>query len=311
MVCKGQSSTPQSHPYTRSALSTPQIGSQSSYFSSNVRTKQIGSHPNLSIDTIIESDSTNSSNQQSGQPPPPSFFLRSSSAMCQNKTLSQLQNSSIEQFSQKASLAASAPHLIDDVEQPAPSSADKQAQEASATASQPAQAGTSQQPAANGSNQQPQTTNASTSTASHPPQLNRPPLPLQSDFTSTASIASSSIHSQLPDNGYPFRNPSFYPPQYLPHPRNLANINNHLNLNKRLPTYNLNANNAQSNSHMALRKLYRVLYPYKPQQGDELELFAGDIVSVTDHCDDGWYIGFSTLTGSRGTFPGNYCAPLH
>lgn len=292
MVCKAQSTTPQSHPYTRSALSTP----QSSFFSANVRTKQIGSHPNLSIDTIIESDSANSSNQQPGQPPPPSFFLRSSSAMCQNKTLSQLQNSSIEQFSQKASLAASAPHLIDDVEPPATSSADKQPQQPQAstsvgtatTSNQPQQAGTSHQSAPVGSNQQPQTTNASTSTTSQPPQLNRPPLPLQSDFTSTASIASSSIQSQIPDNltGYPFRNPpaSFYPQQYLPHPRNLANINNHLNLNKRLLAHNLNANNAQSNSHMALRKLYRVLYPYKPQQGDELELFAGELIKKFLKC---------------------------
>lgn len=58
------------------------------------------------------------------------------------------------------------------------------------------------------------------------------------------------------------------------------------------------------------QKLYKVLYPYKPQQADELELISGDVLTVTMHCDDGWYVGSSTLTGQYGTFPGNYLEPL-
>ncbi|OTF71350.1 SH3 domain-containing protein [Euroglyphus maynei] len=53
-------------------------------------------------------------------------------------------------------------------------------------------------------------------------------------------------------------------------------------------------------------KIYRVLYPYQPQQPDELELQYGDLLTVTIQCDDGWFLGRSTLTGKFGTFPGNY-----
>ncbi|RWS09395.1 uncharacterized protein B4U79_04172 [Dinothrombium tinctorium] len=63
---------------------------------------------------------------------------------------------------------------------------------------------------------------------------------------------------------------------------------------------------SSSSSSGKQQKLYRVLYPYKPQQADELELLAGDILTVTMQCDDGWYLGHSTLTGQYGTFPGNY-----
>ncbi|XP_015794643.1 uncharacterized protein LOC107371164 isoform X2 [Tetranychus urticae] len=57
-------------------------------------------------------------------------------------------------------------------------------------------------------------------------------------------------------------------------------------------------------------KLYRVIYPYKPRQVDELELFPGDLLAVSMHCDDGWFVGYSALTGNYGTFPGNYVEPL-
>lgn len=57
-------------------------------------------------------------------------------------------------------------------------------------------------------------------------------------------------------------------------------------------------------------KLYRVIYPYKPRQVDELELFSGDLLAVSMHCDDGWFVGYSALTGNYGTFPGNYVEPL-
>lgn len=53
-------------------------------------------------------------------------------------------------------------------------------------------------------------------------------------------------------------------------------------------------------------RLYRVLFPYKPQQQDELELITGDIITVTMQCSDGWFIGHSTTSGNYGTFPGNY-----
>jgi len=58
------------------------------------------------------------------------------------------------------------------------------------------------------------------------------------------------------------------------------------------------------------QKLYRVIYPYRPQQADELELVVGDILTVTMKCDDGWYVGHSTLSGNYGTFPGNYVQPI-
>ena len=57
-------------------------------------------------------------------------------------------------------------------------------------------------------------------------------------------------------------------------------------------------------------KLFRVIYPYKPQQTDELQLTVGDILTVTMQCDDGWFVGHSTLSGSYGTFPGNYVQPI-
>ncbi|CAG2115385.1 unnamed protein product, partial [Medioppia subpectinata] len=56
--------------------------------------------------------------------------------------------------------------------------------------------------------------------------------------------------------------------------------------------------------------LYKVLYPYKPQQMDELELQQGDLLTVTMHCDDGWFVGRSTISGKFGTFPGNYVEQL-
>lgn len=51
---------------------------------------------------------------------------------------------------------------------------------------------------------------------------------------------------------------------------------------------------------------YRVLYNYRPQNEDELELKEGDIVYVMEKCDDGWYVGSLHRNGQFGTFPGNY-----
>ncbi|XP_065574450.1 uncharacterized protein LOC136036255 isoform X3 [Artemia franciscana] len=55
---------------------------------------------------------------------------------------------------------------------------------------------------------------------------------------------------------------------------------------------------------------YRAMYAYKPQNDDELELLEGDIVSVIEKCDDGWYVGTSQRSGHFGTFPGNYVERL-
>lgn len=63
---------------------------------------------------------------------------------------------------------------------------------------------------------------------------------------------------------------------------------------------------SKNHPHQQPGKLYRVIYPYKPQQADELALTIGDILTVTMQCDDGWFVGHSTLTGNYGTFPGNY-----
>ena len=52
--------------------------------------------------------------------------------------------------------------------------------------------------------------------------------------------------------------------------------------------------------------LYRVLYPYQPRKPDEIELQYGDVLQVTIVCDDGWFIGTSSMTTKFGTFPGNY-----
>lgn len=67
-----------------------------------------------------------------------------------------------------------------------------------------------------------------------------------------------------------------------------------------------NMSTVASSSSRKAGKLYRVLFPYKPLQQDELELITGDILTVTMHCDDGWFVGHSTTSGNYGTFPGNY-----
>ena len=52
------------------------------------------------------------------------------------------------------------------------------------------------------------------------------------------------------------------------------------------------------------------MYKYNATNEDEIDLLVGDIVHVLEKCDDNWYIGTSERTGSFGTFPGNYVAPL-
>ncbi|CAB1425098.1 unnamed protein product [Pleuronectes platessa] len=52
--------------------------------------------------------------------------------------------------------------------------------------------------------------------------------------------------------------------------------------------------------------VFQALYTYLPQNEDELELREGDLVSVMEKCDDGWFVGTSKRTKQFGTFPGNY-----
>uniref|UniRef100_A0A8C8MH97 Sorbin and SH3 domain containing 1 n=1 Tax=Oncorhynchus tshawytscha TaxID=74940 RepID=A0A8C8MH97_ONCTS len=52
--------------------------------------------------------------------------------------------------------------------------------------------------------------------------------------------------------------------------------------------------------------IFQALYCYMPQNEDELELQEGDLVSVMEKCDDGWFVGTSKRTKQFGTFPGNY-----
>uniref|UniRef100_A0A674NPQ1 Sorbin and SH3 domain containing 1 n=1 Tax=Takifugu rubripes TaxID=31033 RepID=A0A674NPQ1_TAKRU len=51
---------------------------------------------------------------------------------------------------------------------------------------------------------------------------------------------------------------------------------------------------------------FQAMYSYVPQNEDELELKEGDLVSVMEKCDDGWFVGTSKRTKQFGTFPGNY-----
>uniref|UniRef100_A0A665TK35 Sorbin and SH3 domain containing 1 n=1 Tax=Echeneis naucrates TaxID=173247 RepID=A0A665TK35_ECHNA len=52
--------------------------------------------------------------------------------------------------------------------------------------------------------------------------------------------------------------------------------------------------------------IFQALYSYVPQNDDELELQEGDLVTVMEKCDDGWFVGTSKRTKQFGTFPGNY-----
>lgn len=47
---------------------------------------------------------------------------------------------------------------------------------------------------------------------------------------------------------------------------------------------------------------FQALYSYVPQNEDELELKEGDLVSVMEKCDDGWFVGM--CRGPHGRFHG-------
>lgn len=45
------------------------------------------------------------------------------------------------------------------------------------------------------------------------------------------------------------------------------------------------------NFPVCLLRSFQAMYSYVPQNEDELELKEGDLVSVMEKCDDGWFVG--------------------
>uniref|UniRef100_A0A3P8VJA9 Sorbin and SH3 domain-containing protein 1-like n=1 Tax=Cynoglossus semilaevis TaxID=244447 RepID=A0A3P8VJA9_CYNSE len=103
-------------------------------------------------------------------------------------------------------------------------------------------------------------------------------------------------------------------------PQFVKNEADHHGRSSRSPVmlYDLQDNNnvnsfAQPQSHSSSPEpgrvscgIFQALYSYVPQNDDELELREGDLVSVMEKCDDGWFVGTSKRTKQFGTFPGNY-----
>ncbi|GMT28410.1 hypothetical protein PFISCL1PPCAC_19707, partial [Pristionchus fissidentatus] len=57
-----------------------------------------------------------------------------------------------------------------------------------------------------------------------------------------------------------------------------------------------------------LKKMQHVvIYEYKAQQADEIDLDVGDIVEVVKTVEDGWNRGKNLRTGASGMYPTNYC----
>ncbi len=48
----------------------------------------------------------------------------------------------------------------------------------------------------------------------------------------------------------------------------------------------------------------KAVFPYVPEAEDELSMVEGDIITVLDKYDDGWWKG--ELRGRQGVFPENY-----
>ncbi|KDO33821.1 hypothetical protein SPRG_01700 [Saprolegnia parasitica CBS 223.65] len=86
-------------------------------------------------------------------------------------------------------------------------------------------------------------------------------------------------------------------------PSNYVRKIEHAKLNSHLPPF-------RSNQADVLDRV-RALHDYTPQEADELELHAGDIVVVTKEQDDGWCLGYVAGSPSvEGLFPANYVAPI-
>ncbi|EQC25994.1 hypothetical protein SDRG_16142 [Saprolegnia diclina VS20] len=91
-----------------------------------------------------------------------------------------------------------------------------------------------------------------------------------------------------------------FPSNYV---RKIEHKVEHAKLNSHLPPF-------RSNQTDVLDRV-RALHDYTPQEADELELHAGDIVVVTKEQDDGWCLGYLAASPSvEGLFPANYVAPL-
>ena len=55
-------------------------------------------------------------------------------------------------------------------------------------------------------------------------------------------------------------------------------------------------------------RLVQAIYNYQGENNDELCITKGDIITVTNAPEGGWYEG--TLNGTTGWFPSDYCRPL-
>lgn len=77
------------------------------------------------------------------------------------------------------------------------------------------------------------------------------------------------------------------------------------NMNANSFTQPLSQSSSPEPGHLSCG-IFQALYNYMPQNEDELELQEGDLVSVMEKCDDGWFVGTSKRTKQFGTFPGNY-----
>ncbi|XP_078046707.1 cbl-associated protein isoform X3 [Augochlora pura] len=131
--------------------------------------------------------------------------------------------------------------------------------------------------------------------------------------TQSKPIASPAAHSLL-SNGSAGGKMSMGPHHYMPSiPVNINTTQPHYNSLPRMGGSKLHVTQLNETLHINTHSEqipYRALYPYRPQNEDELELKEGDTVYVMEKCDDGWYVGSSQRTGYFGTFPGNYVERL-
>ncbi|XP_076375466.1 cbl-associated protein isoform X3 [Megalopta genalis] len=131
--------------------------------------------------------------------------------------------------------------------------------------------------------------------------------------TQSKPVASPAAHSLLA-NGSAGGKMSMGPHHYMPSiPVNINTTQPHYNSLPRMGGSKLHVTQLNETLHINTHSEqipYRALYPYRPQNEDELELKEGDTVYVMEKCDDGWYVGSSQRTGYFGTFPGNYVERL-
>ncbi|XP_076162742.1 cbl-associated protein [Ptiloglossa arizonensis] len=126
-------------------------------------------------------------------------------------------------------------------------------------------------------------------------------------------VAAPAAHSLLA-NGSAGGKMSMGPHHYMPSiPVNINTAQPHFNSLPRMGGSKLHVTQLNEALHIDTHSEpipYRAMYPYRPQNEDELELKEGDTVYVMEKCDDGWYVGSSQRTGYFGTFPGNYVERL-